>query len=53
MIADIRSSFGMEEIPFRLMQQLAKVPRKKVHDFFFKTDPSIIATGKVIIIQEG
>lgn len=33
MIDDIRSSFGLQEIPFRLMQQLARVPRKNVPGF--------------------
>ena len=33
MIDDIRSTFGLREIPFALMQQLARVPRKRVPEF--------------------
>ena len=36
MIEDLRSSFGIREISFKLMQQLAKVPRKKLHDFLLR-----------------
>lgn len=33
MLADIRESYGLEEVPFSLMQQLMKVPRKKIAEF--------------------
>ena len=33
MIADIKESYGLAEVPFALMQQLMKVPRKKVAAF--------------------
>lgn len=33
MIADIKACFGLREVPFTLMQQLAKVPRKKLPEF--------------------
>jgi len=33
MIDDIRSTFGLREVPFTLMQQLARVPRKRVPEF--------------------
>jgi len=36
MIDDIRSTFGLRQIPFRLMQQLARVPRKRVPEFLLK-----------------
>jgi DNA polymerase-3 subunit epsilon len=36
MINDIKSSFGIQEIPFQLMQQLAKVPKRNLHEFLMK-----------------
>jgi DNA polymerase-3 subunit epsilon len=36
MIEDIKASYGVREIPFKLMQQLGKVPKKKVSDFLLK-----------------
>jgi len=36
MIKDIKSTFGVREVSFKLMQQLAKVPKKKLHEFFTK-----------------
>jgi len=33
MIEDLKSSFGIREVTFKLMQQLAKVPKKKLHEF--------------------
>jgi DNA polymerase-3 subunit epsilon len=33
MLEDIKSSFGIPLIPFDLMQKLAKVPRKHLHEF--------------------
>lgn len=36
MIADIKENYGLEEVPFGLMQQLMKVPRKKVAEFIRK-----------------
>jgi DNA polymerase-3 subunit epsilon len=36
MIEDIKSTFGIPQVPFQLMQQLAKVPKKKLHDFLMK-----------------
>lgn len=36
MIEDIKATFGIREIPFHLMQQLAKVPRKNLQDFLTK-----------------
>jgi DNA polymerase-3 subunit epsilon len=33
MIEDIKSAFGIREVSFKLMQQLAKVPKKKLHEF--------------------
>jgi len=33
MIDDIRSTFGLREVPFTLMQQLAWVQRKRVPEF--------------------
>lgn len=36
MIEDIKSTFGIHQVPFQLMQQLAKVPKKKLHDFLTK-----------------
>ena len=36
MIEDIKSTFGMREVSFKLMQQLAKVPVKKLHEFLTK-----------------
>jgi DNA polymerase-3 subunit epsilon len=50
MIDDIRSSFGMGEIPFGLMQRLAKVPRKKLHDFMLR---QVTAAREVMTGQEG
>lgn len=36
MIADIKGSFGLRDVPFGLMQQLMKVPRKKVAEFVMR-----------------
>jgi len=36
MIEEIKSTFGIREVSFKLMQQLAKVPKKKLHEFFTK-----------------
>jgi len=36
MIEDIKSTFGIREVSFKLMQQLAKVPKKKLPEFFAK-----------------
>src|SRR6185369_3496279 len=36
MIADIGEKYGMESVPFDLMKQLMKVPRKKVAEFILK-----------------
>jgi DNA polymerase-3 subunit epsilon len=33
MIEDIKSAFGIREVSFKLMQQLAKVPKKKLNEF--------------------
>lgn len=33
MIADIRECYGLEDVPFGLLQQLMKVPRKKAAEF--------------------
>lgn len=33
MIEDIKSTFGRNEVPFKLMQQLGKTPKKKVQQF--------------------
>lgn len=36
MIEDIKSTFGIREVSFKLMQQLAKVPVKKLYEFLTK-----------------
>jgi DNA polymerase-3 subunit epsilon len=36
MSADLRSSYGFEEIPFALMRDLAKVPKSQVGNFLLK-----------------
>lgn len=36
MIEDIKSTCGIPEVSFKLMQQLAKVPRKKLYEFLTK-----------------
>lgn len=36
MIEDIKSTFGIGEIPFKLMQQLAKVSKKNLDEFLMK-----------------
>ena len=36
MIEDIQNNYGLQSVPFSLMQQLCKVPKKKVHDFMQK-----------------
>lgn len=36
MISDIKSEYGLKQIPFSLMQQLGKVPKKKVGMFMEK-----------------
>jgi DNA polymerase III subunit epsilon len=33
MISDIKERYGLQDVPFGLMQQLMKVPRKKVAEF--------------------
>lgn len=33
MMEDIKTTFGIREVSFKLMQQLAKVPRKNLHEF--------------------
>ncbi len=38
MIADLKSEFGLKQVPFQLMQQLGKVPRRKVSDFMKKME---------------
>ncbi|MDD2734103.1 MAG: 3'-5' exonuclease [Desulfuromonadaceae bacterium] len=36
MIEDIRNNYGLQSVPFGLMQQLCKIPKKKVPDFLQK-----------------
>jgi len=36
MIDDIRTNYGLQTVPFVLMQQLGKTPKKKVPDFMQK-----------------
>jgi len=36
MIKDIKSSYGVQYVPFDLMQKLSKVPKKRVADFMLK-----------------
>lgn len=36
MIADLRERYGLRDVPFGLMQQLMRVPRKKVAEFVVK-----------------
>ena len=36
MIDDIRTKYGLQTVPFALMQQLCKIPKKKVPDFMQK-----------------
>ena len=36
MIEDIKSNYGLQAVPFTLMQQLSKIPRKKVPEFIHK-----------------
>lgn len=36
MIEDIQSNYGLQNVPFCLMQQLCKVPKKKVPEFMQK-----------------
>ena len=36
MIEDIKSSYGLREVPFKLMQLLSKVPKKNLHEFLMK-----------------
>jgi DNA polymerase-3 subunit epsilon len=36
MIEDIRNNYGLQAVPFGLMQQLCKIPKKKVPDFMQK-----------------
>jgi DNA polymerase-3 subunit epsilon len=33
MIADLKAEYGIRKVPFHLMQQLGKVPRKKVPEY--------------------
>jgi DNA polymerase-3 subunit epsilon len=36
MIDDIRGTYGLRVVPFQLMQQLSRVPRKRVPEFLLK-----------------
>jgi DNA polymerase-3 subunit epsilon len=36
MMADIKAAFGIREVPFLLMQQLARVPKKNLPEFLTK-----------------
>lgn len=36
MISDLKESYGIQNIPFNLMQSLMKVPKKRVHEFIMK-----------------
>lgn len=36
MVEDIRSNYGLQTVPFALMQQLGRTPKKKVPDFMMK-----------------
>jgi DNA polymerase-3 subunit epsilon len=36
MIDDIKGTYGIQNVPFALMQKLSKVPKKKVPEFFMK-----------------
>ncbi|BCS54335.1 DNA polymerase III subunit epsilon [Geobacter sp. SVR] len=36
MIADIKATYGVRDVPFKLMQQVTKVPKKGLHDFLLK-----------------
>lgn len=36
MIGDVKSTYGIGEVSFKLMQQLAKVPKRKLHEFMTK-----------------
>lgn len=36
MIEDIKSTYGIRQVPFKLMQQVAKTPKKKLHEFLMK-----------------
>jgi len=36
MIADIKGRYGLKNVPFKLMQSLMKIPKKKVHEFMMK-----------------
>jgi DNA polymerase-3 subunit epsilon len=36
MIEDIRDNYGLPSVPFGLMQQLGRIPKKKVPEFMFK-----------------
>lgn len=42
MIEDIKSTFGLREVPFTLMQQMAKVPRKKLPGFLLNRYESLV-----------
>jgi DNA polymerase-3 subunit epsilon len=39
MLEDIRSTYGLQTVPFGLMQQLSKISRKKVPEFMQKFSP--------------
>lgn len=36
MIEDIQNDYGLQSVPFALMQQLSRIPKKKVPDFMVK-----------------
>jgi DNA polymerase-3 subunit epsilon len=36
MVQDIKDTFGLKEVPFGLMQQLMKVPKKRAADYIMK-----------------
>jgi len=36
MMEDLKTTFGIGEVSFRLMQQLAKVPKKNLQEFLTK-----------------
>ena len=40
MIEDIKEDYGLPDVPFGLMQQLMKVPRKRVAEFIRKHQPA-------------
>jgi DNA polymerase-3 subunit epsilon len=36
MVEDIRDNYGLQSVPFALMQQLGRIPKKKVPEFMMK-----------------